>query len=832
MKFREAGGYNTHYIYMEPEDKRAISYDDLGLLHQPLKWLSSYPVHQAAVFEDIPKLGALLGRGGYEIDSLDASGETPLQRACMAGAALSVHYLINNGANPTLKSKLLGTVPLHWLFVFEPQEIHDVAVLLTSGGKSVLHEVANSKARAFHFPFRWPVGTPLEWAVFSNREVAVSVLLELGSGLEQINEFFPGPVENLRRETFRGCVYSTLVQYRLQVVRDHPAYKRKLKSKGNLWERDPSTTAVGNDPSATKQLDIATYIDYMLKGKTITRAAPLRDAIRQGNQGLVQLLLDSGARFDGLENPNEPAPLRLATQNAHLGIVKILLEKGADVNELSGMALSIATALYEAAKNGDVPIAKLLLEHGADPRIQCGDHGCSLGAAVQRNSHEVVELLLQGGADPNGPVHEFSIDASILQQATSWGNEKIVRMLLDRGADVDFQGGRYWTALQAAVSPDLHHQMIGAQGMRAIVELLLERGADVKLSGGRYGSVMQAAASTSDEILVKRLLDAGAPIDIIGGLYGSVLQAAVRTDNVKLVQLLLENGADPNVGDDKKLKSPLQAAVYYENEQNVKLLLGMGADPDIRGGIDGNALKTARRSGNRKIARTLLQWGAQDEEEQGQLTLIPNEFAKPPLSHADITSVRFLLGGCFSKGRLSTPISLVRDLVNKIIDSAEYWLTDSAKRHEEVQIPKNSPDAPPYHCIKIKSWPSSDMVVRRIFFRISQDTQVQPVVTSSRQEQKGPYEHGHTWFEVGVQSCPPGRTDTAQTVIQRNFSVSAGARTHNIIWDRDDADPQISSWIYSLKPGCVVEIFPQAADGFINAVYSVEIFVLYNPSPQ
>lgn len=295
---------------------------------------------------------------------------------------------------------------------------------------------------------------------------------------------------------------------------------------------------------------------------------------------------------------------------------------------------------------------------------------------------------------------------------------------------------------------------------------------------------------------------------------------------------MLENGADPNVGDDKKFKSPLQAAVYYGNEQNVKLLLGMGADPDIRGGIDGNALKTARRSGNRKIARTLLQWGAQDEGEQGQLTLIPNEFAKPPLSHADITSVRSLLGGCFSKGRLSTPISPAGDLVNKIIDFAEYWLTDSAKRHEEVQISKNSPDAPPYHCIKIKSWPSSDMVVRRVFFRISQDTQVQPAVTSSGQEQKCPYEHGHTWFEVGVQPCPSDRTDTAQTVIQRNFSVSAGARTHNIIWDRDDADPQISSWIYSLKPGCVMEIFPQAAGGFINAVYSVEIFVLYSPSPQ
>ncbi|KAF2174325.1 hypothetical protein K469DRAFT_614903, partial [Zopfia rhizophila CBS 207.26] len=54
-----------------------------------------------------------------------------------------------------------------------------------------------------------------------------------------------------------------------------------------------------------------------------------------------------------------------------------------------------------------------------------------------------------------------------LQAASSGGHEKIVELLLSKGADVNAQGGHYGNALQAASSG----------GHEKIVELLLKEGA-------------------------------------------------------------------------------------------------------------------------------------------------------------------------------------------------------------------------------------------------------------------------------------------------------------------------------------------------------------------
>ncbi len=55
-----------------------------------------------------------------------------------------------------------------------------------------------------------------------------------------------------------------------------------------------------------------------------------------------------------------------------------------------------------------------------------------------------------------------------------------MRQLLERGADVNAQGGVYGNALQAASH--------GGHG--EIVRQLLERGADVNAQGGHYGNAL------------------------------------------------------------------------------------------------------------------------------------------------------------------------------------------------------------------------------------------------------------------------------------------------------------------------------------------------------
>ena len=60
----------------------------------------------------------------------------------------------------------------------------------------------------------------------------------------------------------------------------------------------------------------------------------------------------------------------------------------------------------------------------------------------------------------------------------------LVEILLDHGADVNVQGGRYGNALQAAIA--------GHAACEAI-QLLLGHGANVNAEGGAFGTALQAA---------------------------------------------------------------------------------------------------------------------------------------------------------------------------------------------------------------------------------------------------------------------------------------------------------------------------------------------------
>jgi len=54
-----------------------------------------------------------------------------------------------------------------------------------------------------------------------------------------------------------------------------------------------------------------------------------------------------------------------------------------------------------AAYHGHAPIVALLLAHGADPNRLNDKHQSPLAGAVYKNERDVVEALLEGGADPD-----------------------------------------------------------------------------------------------------------------------------------------------------------------------------------------------------------------------------------------------------------------------------------------------------------------------------------------------------------------------------------------------------------------------------------------------
>jgi len=103
-------------------------------------------------------------------------------------------------------------------------------------------------------------------------------------------------------------------------------------------------------------------------------------------------------------------------------------------------------------------------------------------------------------------------------------------MLLEKGADVNAQGGIFSNELQAASS----------EGHEEIVAMLLEKGADVNAQGGLFGNALQAASARGEEEIVVMLLEKGADVNAQGGLFGNALQAALFEEKGEIMLMLLE----------------------------------------------------------------------------------------------------------------------------------------------------------------------------------------------------------------------------------------------------------------------------------------------------
>ena len=76
----------------------------------------------------------------------------------------------------------------------------------------------------------------------------------------------------------------------------------------------------------------------------------------------------------------------------------------------------------------------------------------------------------------------------------------LARKLIEKGADVNAQGGRHGNALYAASAGD--HE--------AITALLIEKGADVNAQGVYYGNALYAASEGGHEAITALLIKKGA----------------------------------------------------------------------------------------------------------------------------------------------------------------------------------------------------------------------------------------------------------------------------------------------------------------------------------
>lgn len=200
-------------------------------------------------------------------------------------------------------------------------------------------------------------------------------------------------------------------------------------------------------------------------------------------------------------------PLLIAVDEGDLETVKARVKKGANLYQ---RARKGETALMIAARRGHVDVAKYLVKKGLPVDASTPDGLTALMFAAIYRQPQMARFLLENGADVNA---RGALDYTALLVALGRRPDKqtisdknlvpTLSTLLDHGAHVNVRDGGGLTPLWLALKT----------GNEAVVQLILDHGADVNMASGASGfTPLMEAVTMGQPSIVKMLLEKGANV--------------------------------------------------------------------------------------------------------------------------------------------------------------------------------------------------------------------------------------------------------------------------------------------------------------------------------
>jgi len=229
-----------------------------------------------------------------------------------------------------------------------------------------------------------------------------------------------------------------------------------------------------------------------------------------------------------------------------------LARAGLDVALVLGDEAVVAAAL---ARDPEL-VVRELPGPGRKP-LSCACHSAFLrpSSIRVRGVRRVVELLLDGGADPNEVHHNDYGAMSVLYGAAGVAHDPVTtRLLLDRGADPD-DGESVYHAVEAQDTTCL--------------EVLLSHGATVRETNALANAI-------SDPRKVRVLLERGdlRPRD------PELRDALLIAGDPEVVRLLIEHGAALDARD-RHGRTPYMRAARFKDPTTMRLLAAAGATTEL-----------------------------------------------------------------------------------------------------------------------------------------------------------------------------------------------------------------------------------------------------------
>ena len=344
---------------------------------------------------------------------------------------------------------------------------------------------------------------------------------------------------------------------------------------------------------------------------TIIRAgadSPVAKAVKAGDLATVSKLIASRADVNAPSGDGS-TPLLWAVHESNIEMAQTLIAAGAKVDVANNYGV---TPLLDASRTGDVDMMELLLKAGADPKRTHPEGETPLMAASRSGSIPAVRLLLDRKVDVNA-ADKFQQETALMWAAAE-GHVEVVDALLNAGADPNRKA--HVTSLTDRKNAD--HPTGGftalmwaaRNGDEDVVRRLVKGGADMNLKNGDGATAAMVAIYNDRFDIAATLIGILAPTSTTVRCTPRWKCAIPRTDQfafdgsrlrpkhpnkltaLDLIKLLLERGADPNKpfagqfhstsmpNSDRFDNSPFFRAAVESDVEALKLLIAHGADLD------------------------------------------------------------------------------------------------------------------------------------------------------------------------------------------------------------------------------------------------------------